>query len=314
MSLRKKINSFFDDAPFWAMMAALLGSSFIALSPLFVRMSEVGSTATAFYRFFFALPIVWTWMIFDNLDPEKHRTPRTVREYIMLVTAGLLLGMDISFWHLAMIKTSIVNAVILNALTPVVVAFGAWIFFKEKITLPLGIGITLALLGSFVLVTASTGLQESTMEGDIYALISALFYGAFMICLKELRRSFSAPTIMFWVGLVGMYVLAINSHIMDEVVVPQTASGWWLLVSLALVVHVFGGGLLSYSVGHLSATFSSLTILVGPFVAAIIGWVFFQENLSLQQSIGGLIIILGIVISRQTRLTLKRKTHHNISH
>tara|TARA_R110002095_G_scaffold119532_1_gene104083 strand:- start:211 stop:1152 length:942 start_codon:yes stop_codon:yes gene_type:complete len=311
MSFKSKVNSIFNHSPTLAIMAAILGSSFIALSPLFVRFSEVGSTATAFYRFFFALPLVWTWMIFDNLQPDKHRTPRTVREYILLVAAGIFLGMDISLWHLSMIKTSIVNAVILNAITPVFVAFAAWIFFKEKITLPLGVGIALALLGSFVLVSASGSAQESNLEGDIYALASAVFYAAFMICLKELRSSFSAPTIMFWVALVGMYVLAFTAHFMNEVVVPHSADGWLLLVALALVVHVFGGGLLSYSVGHLTATFSSLTILVGPFVAGLLGWAVFSEAMSWQQSLGGLVIIVGIVLSRQTRLTFKRKKINN---
>ena len=307
MSLKARINEIFDHSPTLAIFAALLGSSFIALSPLFVRLSEVGSTATAFYRFFFALPIVWTWMIFDNLKPEKHRTPRTVREYLLLVAAGVFLGIDIALWHMAMIETSVVNAVILNALTPVFVAFAAWVFFKEKITAPLGLGIILALAGSFVLVMASGHTQSSNFIGDMYALSSAVFYAAFMICLKELRKSFSAPTIMFWVGLVGMYVLGINAHWMNEVMVPHSSEGWWLLVALALIVHVCGGGLISYSVGHLSATFSSLTILVGPFVAGIIGWLIFQEALSWQQGVGGLIIIVGIVLSRQTSLKLSRK-------
>ncbi len=307
MSLKSRINQVFDHSRTLAIFAALFGSSFIALSPLFVRLSEVGSTATAFYRFFFALPIVWTWMIFDNLKPEKHRTPRTVREYILLVAAGVFLGIDIALWHLAMITTSVVNAVILNAITPVFVAFAAWIFFREKITLPLGLGIVLALTGSFVLVMASGKTQGGSFVGDMYALSSAMFYAAFMVCLKELRKSFSAPTIMFWVALVGMYVLGINAHLMNEVVVPKTSDGWWLLVALALIVHVFGGGLLSYSVGHLSATFSSLTILVGPFVAGLIGWLIFNEALSWQQGVGGFIIIVGIVLSRQTSLKLRRK-------
>ena len=311
MSFKSKVNSIFNHSPTLAIMAALLGSSFIALSPLFVRFSEVGSIATAFYRFFFALPLVWTWMIFDNLHPEKYRTPRTVREYILLVASGFFLGMDISFWHLAMMKTSVVNAVILNAVTPVFVAFAAWAFFKEKITVPLGLGIVLALLGAFILVSASGSAQESSLEGDTYALISAVFYAGFMICSKELRKSFSAPTIMFWVALVGMYVLATNAHLMNEVVVPHSADGWLLLVALALVVHVFGGGLMAYSLGHLTATFSSLTILVGPFVAGLLGWLVFNEAMSWQQALGGLVIIAGIVLSRQNRLTFRRKKTNN---
>ena len=311
ISLKSKVNALFNDSPTLAIIAALLGSSFIALSPLFVRFSEVGTTATAFYRFFFALPLIWTWMIFDNLKPELHRTPRSVKEYVLLIAAGIFLAMDITFWHLAMIKTSVVNAVILNAMTPIFVAFAAWIFFKERINLPLGFGMALALSGSFVLVSASGNAQESSFLGDFYALISAVFYAAFMICLKELRKSFSAPTIMFWVALVGMYALGVTAHFMNEIVVPYSSTGWLLLVVMALIVHVLGGGLMSYSIGHLTATFSSLTILIGPFVAGILGWLVFSEGMSWQQAIGGVIIVVGIVLSRQTRLTFTRKKPNN---
>jgi drug/metabolite transporter (DMT)-like permease len=132
-----------------------------------------------------------------------------------------------------------------------------------------------------------------------------------MICLKELRKSFSAPTIMFWVALVGMYFLAVTAHFVNEVVVPHSTEGWILLMALALVVHVFGGGLMSYSIGHLTATFSSLTILVGPFVAGLLGWIVFSEGMSWQQAIGGAVIVIGIVLSRQTRLTFGRKKPNN---
>ena len=307
MSLRKKINGVLSDSPKIAMIAALIGSSLIALSPLFVRFSEVGSTATAFYRFFFALPILWTWMIFDNIKPEKHRTPRTIREYFLLMIAGVVLSMDISFWHLAMINTSVVNAILLNSMTPVFVALASWIILKEKITAPLGLGILLAIIGSVILVGSGAGNQASNITGDIYGIISAVFYAAYMLCLKELRKSFSAPTIMFWMALSGMYVLGVNSHIMNEVVVPQTLGGWGVVFSLTLVVHILGGALMSYSIAHLTATFSSLTILVGPFVAAILGWFVFGESLSIMQTAGGLVVILGIVLAKQKKLTFSRR-------
>ena len=35
----------------------LLGADAISLAPIFVRLSELGPSATAFYRIFFALPV-----------------------------------------------------------------------------------------------------------------------------------------------------------------------------------------------------------------------------------------------------------------
>ena len=310
MSFKSRVHRCFNHAPFLAMGAALIGSSFIAMSPLFVRFSEIGSTATAFYRFFFALPFVWAWMVFENTQSPDPRTPRTRRDYYLMILAGVFLALDISLWHLAMVKTSVVNSILLNGMTPVIVAASAWFLFKEKMTLPLIAGIILTLCGSFLLVSGKQGEGISSLEGDLYALISAFFYAGFILCVKTLRQTFATPTILFWVSLAGMYVLGFNAYLMNETLIPLSAKGWLLLLSLSFVVHILGSGLMNYSMGHLSATASSLTILVGPFVAALMGWVVFKEELTVAHSLGGLTIIIGIILSRQTRLTfsLKKKT------
>ena len=41
-----------------AVAALLFGASFIALSPIFVRLSEAGPTATAFWRVALAVPVL----------------------------------------------------------------------------------------------------------------------------------------------------------------------------------------------------------------------------------------------------------------
>ena len=73
-----------------------------------------------------------------------------------------------------------------------------------------------ALLGAAILVNhKSTGINSDTI-GDLYALGSAIFYAAFIICVKNLRKSFAAPTVMFWVSLSGMYILGIIAYFMGR--------------------------------------------------------------------------------------------------
>ena len=44
----------------------VLGAGLVALSPIFVRLSELGPTATAFHRAFLALPILFLWLTAGN--------------------------------------------------------------------------------------------------------------------------------------------------------------------------------------------------------------------------------------------------------
>ena len=48
---------------FWPGFAALLGGALaMGISPIFVRLSDVGPFASAFYRVFLALPVLYAWM------------------------------------------------------------------------------------------------------------------------------------------------------------------------------------------------------------------------------------------------------------
>ena len=55
-----------------ALPALVLGAIGIAFSPIFVRLSELGPTATGFHRVFLALPLLWGWLAVT--EPAQHHT------------------------------------------------------------------------------------------------------------------------------------------------------------------------------------------------------------------------------------------------
>jgi len=46
----------------FALPALLIGATAIGLAPIFVRLSELGPEATAFYRLFLSLPLLGLWV------------------------------------------------------------------------------------------------------------------------------------------------------------------------------------------------------------------------------------------------------------
>ena len=59
----------------------LLGAAGIAFAPIFVRLSEVGPTATAFWRVCLAVPVLWLWMsVDDRRSDTPARTPESLRD------------------------------------------------------------------------------------------------------------------------------------------------------------------------------------------------------------------------------------------
>ena len=286
----------------YAFLGLILGSFFVGMSPIFVRFCKIDPLAIGFFRFFFALPFLWTWSVVATLK-EKNRPqrnlPKTGKDYLFLILAGVFFAMDIGIWHVSLLKTSVMNATLLNNMTPLFVILISWIFLKEKLRWQSSVGIALATVGTYLLISSDGTWSKMHFQGDLIALGSAVFYAVYVLIVKHLRNYLSAPTIMAWTSLSCMYVLAIMTFGCETHIIPPTPLDWLPLLGLAIVVHVFGQTFLAMSLKHLSATFSSLTMMMIPVVSAIFAWILFDEAFTLLKMMGGMIIFTGIIIVRQ---------------
>jgi drug/metabolite transporter (DMT)-like permease len=299
LNLRSFFNKIFKATPSLAIVAAVVASILIGVSPIFVRISEVGPIATAFYRFFLAIPLLLTWTMYDNVKGKEARTPSKPQEYFWLMMAGVFFAFDLVCWHWAIDMTSVMHASLLNNMTTVFVTGFAWFLFGVRPTLGLSFGIVCALVGAGILTLQGVGSGGGeSVFGDFLALLSAAFFAGYILIAKHLRSLFTAPTIMAWSAFSTLYTLAIISAFETDAFFPETVQGWLILGALAVVVHVGGQGLLTYSMRHLSAAFSSLTLLVGPVAAILLAWWIFEEVPTGGQLFGGAVVLLGIIIAR----------------
>ena len=102
---------------------------------------------------------------------------------------------------------------------------------------------------------------------------------------------------MLWIGGVGALVLGTWAVLSGEQVLPLTLTGWAMLIGMALVTQVGGQGLITWSLAHLPATFSSVVLMVQPLVAALIGVLIMHEPFTMWLAVGGSLILLGITLA-----------------
>jgi drug/metabolite transporter (DMT)-like permease len=280
-----------------ALPAVLTGGVAIGFSPIFVRLSELGPVATGFYRLFLALPLLWLWM-----RVEAHGAAAGAQhsaDWIAAVVPGVLFAGDILFWHWSITYTTVANATLLANFAPVVVTLGAWLLLRERITLLFLTGMALAMGGAALLVNASVALGSRYVLGDALGLITACFFGSYVIAVARVRGRLAASTLMFYSSAVTALMLLAATLISGESLLPQSTSGWGVLVALAWISQATGQGLIAYALGHLPASFSALVILIEPLTAAILGWAWLGEALSAWQAIGGAIVLAGIIVARR---------------
>jgi len=278
-----------------ALPAVLAGGIAIGFSPIFVRLSELGPVATGFYRLFLALPLLWLWM---RLETRRAAGKRPV-EWLAVALPGALFAGDILFWHWSITYTTVANATLLANFAPVVVTLGAWLFLRERITAMFLLGMALAMGGAALLVNASVALGSRYVLGDMLGLITACFFGSYVIAVARVRDRMAASTLMLYSSAVTALLLLVATVISGENLLPASASGWSVLVALAWVSQATGQGLIAYALGHLPASFSALAILIEPLTAAILGWAWLGEALSVLQAIGGGIVLAGIMVARR---------------
>ncbi|MCF3640579.1 DMT family transporter [Rhizobium sp. TRM95111] len=281
-----------------ALAALLLGGVAIGGSPIFVRLSEIGPIATAFWRVALALvPFLIVSGLPGNVQADSR--PETLRDYLLLLLPGVFLAADLAAWHLALHMTSVANATLLANLAPVFVTLGSWLLFRTRVTCVFLAGLAMALAGVLVLKGGPAALGGGDLAGDMLAIVASVFYAGYMLSLGRLRVRFSTPRIMAATTLSAALCMLPLALFSEQVMVPVTLFGWAMLIGLALISHVGGQGLVTYALAYLPTAFSSLTLLLQPVVAAILAWFILAEPVGAIQALGGAIVLAGILVARR---------------
>lgn len=285
-----------------AVVALALGAVGMGASPVFVRLAEVGPFASAFWRMFLALPFLWLWLRYERSRSAGGNPPALDRRSLGIVFAlGFFFAGDLFFWHLAIVNTSVANATLLATMSPIVVALGAGLVLKEKVTAPVLLGVVGGVAGAMLIVGRSAGFQPDHLAGDLAGVITAFFFGSYVLAMSRARRRLTSATAMFYPAVVTSALLLVAAIVLDGRLLPLSWHGATMLVALALVSQVGGQGLAAFAFGYLPAVFSSLVIFVEAIAAALLGYLFFAEPVSLWQIAGGALILAGIYAARPRR-------------
>jgi len=286
---------------------AIIGAAMLGASPIFVRMCEIGPNAIGAYRMLFSLPLAWIWIQMEGRANPQSKAKPTVREWYLLGLAGFFFSLDLATWHLSIDMTSIINAAIFNNLTPIFVPLFIWALYALRPSPIYVLSASMAIAGSIILTGSTVSLNPEHFAGDMLAISSAVAYSCYIIIVKGLRHKFNAPTILFWTSLSNMFFLSVMCFYTGEQVALITWEDWLGVLGLAILVHIFGQGLLTYSMGQLSAAFVSVVMLLGPVVSAILGWALFGEAIGWIQTLGCVIVLSSIVSARVDEKAEKAK-------
>jgi len=276
-----------------AFVLLVLGALALGFSPIFVRLSDLGPSATAFWRVALALPV------FALGISASDRRPTGLRDHLGLALAGVCFTGDLAVWHWSIRLTSVANSTLLANVAPLFVALIGWAALGERFSRGFIASMAVAFAGVIVLMGGDLELGPAYLAGDGLGLVTAMFLSAYLLVVKRLRARLSTATIMAYSGAVTALLLLVVTLLSGESLVPPDWHGWAVLVGLALLSQAGGQGSIAYALAHLPAAFSSLVMLVEPAAAALFAWILLAEPMGALQIAGGGVILAGIVLARR---------------
>jgi drug/metabolite transporter (DMT)-like permease len=278
----------------YALPGLILGATLIGLAPIFVRLTDVGPTAAAFWRVFLALPVLY---LLQRLTTGSDRAPAR-GPTLGLWLAGVAFAGDLAIWHQSIHMTSVANSTLLTNLAPVFLTLVLHFGFGQRHAPRFWLGLALSLAGATVLMAGSLKVSRETAFGDLCAIVTAMFYAAYQLLVSRSRQNFSALDVMLRASAASAVLLLLITLLAGERFWPHGLHAWSILLALAVVSHVGGQGLIAWALAHLPASFSSVTLLVQPIAAAVFAWLILGEGFGPQQVLGGVIVMAGILLCR----------------
>jgi drug/metabolite transporter (DMT)-like permease len=172
------------------------------------------------------------------------------------------------------------------------IAIFALIFLKEKLNKGFFIGALLLLMGNYFLIKPDFNFSV----GHVLILIATLFWAAentfAKYVLKELSGTIVAFGRMFFGSLIILLFLIFNGKFSIVFNMSIVQYLWILVTSVFLLLYV-----LTYYNGlkHIKVTTAACVLTLGLPITTILNFIYKGTIISLNQSIGILLIIAGIV-------------------
>ena len=282
-------------------LLAVFGAGFFySFSPIFVRISEIGPGATGFWRLLLAIPMIWAaTRVLERGKPTK--LPRlNLREVGFILFAGISFGLSIVVWQIGLHDTSVANSIFLANLHPVFVTLGAWLAFRERLTILFLSGLALTVVGTALLAGIGVTGVEPLRTGDLLSGGSAIFFAIWVVCLKSLRQSYPSSILAIWNTAIASVVCLPFALYLGETLMPPTVLAWVILLGFA-AVNLSAQVCFIFAAGHISASFNGLGIMLNPIIATVLAWFLFQETVSWIQGIACCFMLAGIALAQRSQ-------------
>ena len=273
-------------------------ASYPALGKLALR--DAPPFLVALLRCSLASVFLVVMLLRTSAAPLHGVTPRAMRAFFFLGLSGYWLSTQFSY--LGYYFTTAANAVLLQAVTPVMVALGARVYLGERLERVQQLGIAVSMFGVLVVITngrLALLRPEEIRPGDLITLIGLTGWAAYTVYGKRVMREHSpelATTAAYVLGTLLMVPTAVATAALFPP--PRLASPvLWTIVVVQAVVGALAHVWWYRAINVVGPSTAAIFLNLQPVFGVLLAWLVLGETIGTWQVIGGALVIAGVVLT-----------------
>ena len=280
----------------------LLLQQLIASGTHIVAKSLTSEVAPPVVLFFRASLVSFLYLFVLYFKKDIFKTV-SKKDWLKFILIGLLnIPINQFLFLTAMEMTLAPNVAFAYSLVPAFVLIIAVTFFKEKTTKLKILGIVLAVIGT-ILLLLNKGFDLNTVStnGDILALCASLSWAFYTIIGKQLVQKYGAFFTTGMAMIIGLilYLPVFHFHPVEYSIADISVKNWWQIFYIGAITSGVGYTLWYFALQKLEASKVSVFNNIQPVLTTILAYFVFDNLISANFVIAGVLIIAGVVITQR---------------
>lgn len=282
-----------SDRPRHLLFLFALSIFVLSQAAVLVRWANAPTDVIGFWRMAMTVPILTLWSL--KLGQYRLDAFRSRGLWLRILGCAMFLFLHWRLWFLAVQQTTVANATVCFALSPLLTAVGALTFFGERIHARLIVAVSLGLAGVIWMEWGEFSLAGAR-RGDLLGLLSTASFAGYILVSKSIRTRL--PNLVFTsvtYGIVGLMFAAALAF-RGTPVFDYPLSTWAALVALTVGPTLLGHAVFTYCLNYLNVNFMTCATLFEPVIAALVATWVFGEHVT-GQTVGAFMLVsLGVLI------------------
>ena len=273
----------------------LIGAFLISFSPIFVSLSDLQPTVSAFYRVFIGSIFLGVMVA---LNYQRYEDKFLINRYLVL--ACFFFALDLWFWHRSILYIGPgMSTLIVNFQIFIIPLLSYFIFNL----VPNRYQILAIFLGAFGLyLTLGYGgsfSSENIRLGLIFGILTAFAYSAYILSLKKNDLEDSArisPVIsLLCISAISALILFVAVKFEGESLAINSAQNLFSMLAYGIMSHVFGWYMIILGLKTITATTAGIILISQPIFSLVWEYLIFSRVINSIEIIGISIVVLAMI-------------------